>query len=74
MDDHSRPSTPFGHVTLESVSARFCDGTDVATVKAKRNRTRRGRGNSNKKTKSLNTQPVSIQSEESDAFAYMEAL
>ena len=37
--DMSRPNTPFGtEIPLEGISARFCDGTDVATVRAKKSR------------------------------------
>jgi hypothetical protein len=35
--DMSRPNTPFGaEVSLDDISTRFCDGTDVREVKSKK--------------------------------------
>lgn len=37
--DMSRPNTPFGaEVSLDDISTRFCDGTDVREVKSKKKR------------------------------------
>jgi hypothetical protein len=37
-DDNKRPTTPFGTITLEQITSRFADGTDVEKVKPKKRR------------------------------------